>query len=149
MRLRPAASRGGLQIFLVRCPVACQANATATKHLGSPIDTSQGSPGRSNRYDIRERIGEGSAGVVYRAFDRRMFTEVALKTFRFPLPDPEEVYRLKREFRSFCDISHVNIARLYDLEISERECFFTMELIEGQNFLHFVSGEAERYSSRQ
>ena len=115
----------------------------AAKNLDLLVDPDQGSPRQFDRYEIRERLGEGSAGVVYRAFDRRTFTEVALKTFRFPLPDPEEVYRLKREFRSVRDISHANLARLYDLEISDRQCFFTMELIEGANFLRFVTDRSD------
>lgn len=71
-----------------------------SKTLADPDDSKEGAE-KHLRYEVRERIGEGSMGLVYRVFDRKLLTEVALKTFRFAFPDPEEIYRLKHEFRSF------------------------------------------------
>src|SRR6185503_6364504 len=40
--------------------------------------------------------------------------------------------------RALADLSHPNLAALYDLVIEERGCFFTMELVAGDDFLRWV-----------
>src|SRR5438477_234236 len=75
-------------------------------------------------------------GVVYEAEDLERGQRVALKTIHDPGPDT--VFRLKREFRVLADLSHPNLASLYDLVVDEQQCFFTMELIYGQDFLAAV-----------
>jgi len=54
-----------------------------------------------------------STGVVYEAHDHQRGHRVALKTLC--RPDPDALYRFKREFRQLAEISHPNIVRLYDL----------------------------------
>lgn len=78
-------------------------------------------------------IGEGAAGYVYRARDLDSGRDVALKTLRVRLP--EELYRLKREFRALAGITHRNLVGLYELHVDSEQCFFSMELIEGVSFL--------------
>ena len=79
-------------------------------------------------------------GVVFRALDREREHEVALKTMRYP--EPEEIYRLKREFRTLAGISHPNLVTLHELFVDGDECFFTMEAVEGTDLLTYVRGEA-------
>lgn len=86
-------------------------------------------PLEHGRYVVSELIGEGAMGLVYRAFDRELGHDVALKTLRASLPD--DIYNLKREFRSLLDLDHPNLVHLYDLVVGSNQCFFTMELIEG------------------
>jgi serine/threonine protein kinase len=83
-------------------------------------------PLRNQRYELRSVLGATSASVVYRAFDRASRVEVALKRLRTALPDPDEVFRLKREFRQLRDIKHPNLVVLHDLEVSDDDCFYTM-----------------------
>ncbi len=97
-------------------------------------DTSLG--GQAGRYRILRRLGAGGMGVVYAAEDRERGGVVALKTLR--KADYEKIYRLKREFRALADLSHPNLVALYDLFVEEGACFFTMELIEGVDFLTHV-----------
>ena len=94
---------------------------------------------RSPRYELRAHIGAGNMGTVDRAWDRELLVEVALKRL-FARTDAEQLYLLKQEFRALRDLSHRNLARLYDLDVSEGECFFTMELVEGTDFVDFVRG---------
>lgn len=77
-------------------------------------------------------------GVVYEVHDRMRQQTVALKTLLRWHPD--DIYRLKQEFRSLADIPHVNLAALYDLVIDENQCFFTMELVNGCSFVEYVRG---------
>jgi len=75
-------------------------------------------------------------GVVYEAIDRERNTRVALKTLR--AADPQALYRLKREFRALQDIQHPNLVSLGELIEEEGEWFYTMDLVEGEDFLRFV-----------
>lgn len=87
----------------------------------------------SERFEVRPRLGAGSFGVVYEAFDRERGSRVALKVLRDLTP--EALYRFKQEFRALTNISHKNLLTLYELLSEGERWFFTMELIEGCTFL--------------
>ena len=91
---------------------------------------------RTSRYEIHSLLGRGASGLVYRAFDLQQHLVVALKSLRFL--ESEEIYYLKNEFRSLSTLSHPNLVQLYELDVTEEHCFFTMELIEGVSFLEAV-----------
>jgi serine/threonine protein kinase len=93
-------------------------------------------PTTSPRYQVLRRIGAGGMGVVYEAEDLERGERVALKTIANP--DVEKVYLLKREFRVLADLSHPNLAALYDLVVAAESCFFTMELLDGSDLLGHV-----------
>jgi serine/threonine protein kinase len=95
----------------------------------------------TERFSIRRRLGAGAFGVVYEAFDRESESVVALKTLR--PGNVDSLYRLKREFRALADIAHPNLAALYELLTDEEHWFFTMELVEGVNFLQHVRARTE------
>jgi eukaryotic-like serine/threonine-protein kinase len=90
----------------------------------------------TGRYEIVRRVGEGGMGVVYQALDRERQTTVALKTLRHV--DASSIFRLKREFRALSDVSHPNLVALRELQCVDGQWFFTMEFIEGINFLSYV-----------
>ena len=83
-------------------------------------------------------------GVVYEALDRERDTRVALKTLRNL--NAEGVFRFKNEFRALQDVQHPNLVSLDELIEEEGRWFLTMELVEGADFLGYVtrrSGAAE------
>jgi eukaryotic-like serine/threonine-protein kinase len=91
---------------------------------------------KSDRYRIDGLLGRGATSLVYKAFDVEKNFQVALKSVRFP--DQDGIFRLKQEFRSFRDLYHPNIVELYDLHVEKDSCFYTMELIDGSDFVTFV-----------
>src|SRR5689334_10178224 len=90
----------------------------------------------AGRFEVRGTLGAGGAGVVYRAFDRQLQREVALKHLR--QASGRDLYRFKREFRALADIVHPNLVTLHELHASEGDWYFTMELVEGVSFIDWV-----------
>src|SRR5438094_6525886 len=90
----------------------------------------------AGRFEVRGTLGTGGAGVVYRAFDRQLQREVALKLLR--RASGRDLYRFKREFRALADIVHPNLVALHELQATGDEWYFTMELVEGVSFIDWV-----------
>ena len=93
----------------------------------------------SGRLAVLRPIGEGGMGVVYEAFDSERKARVALKTLS--RLDGGGVYRLKNEFRALTDVTHPNLVRLHELFTEGEAWFFTLELIDGEHFDHWVRPE--------
>jgi len=90
----------------------------------------------TERFALEGRLGEGGMGVVYRARDRESSLPVALKAMTYL--EPSALLRFKNEFRALADISHPNVVHLYELVSEGEHWFFTMELLDGTDFLRWV-----------
>lgn len=87
-------------------------------------------------YRIVRELGRGGMGAVYEACHLRSGERVALKTL--PVVHPASLQRFKREFRSMAEINHPNLIGLHSLEQDGGHWFFTMDLIQGTDFLSYV-----------
>jgi tetratricopeptide (TPR) repeat protein len=99
----------------------------------------------TERFTILRRLGAGGIGVVYEAHDSVRNKRVALKTMQ--RMDSTALYRLENEFHALADVSHPNLAALYDFVAEDGQVFFTMELVEGCEFLTYVRGDVDRLRS--
>lgn len=94
----------------------------------------------SDRYEIRGKLGRGGMSAVYRAYDKVMGREVALKRL-LDLDDTnlneDSAESLTREAAALAQFSHPNVVTIFALEEDEDGPFVAMELIEGQD-LHGV-----------
>ena len=94
----------------------------------------------SKRFTIGRRVGEGGMGVVYEAFDAERRSSVALKTLR--RVDGASLARFKREFRAVQGLAHPNLVVLDELFHEDGQWFFTMELLDGVDFVSHVRATA-------
>lgn len=107
--------------------------------MSEAADTFQTEPGEVawiGAYQLLGEIGRGGMGVVYKAQHRESPSPVALKTLaKF---EPHSLQHFKKEFHVLADLAHPNLIRLGELVTTEREPFFTMELIHGVSFKDYV-----------
>ena len=84
-------------------------------------------------YEILSSLGAGGMGEVYRARDRTLGREVALKLLLESVSsDPERLARFEREARVLASLNHPNVAALHGFEAAGETRFLVMELVEGE-----------------
>jgi tRNA A-37 threonylcarbamoyl transferase component Bud32 len=93
-------------------------------------------PITSDRFKILHKIGEGGMGEVYEALDTERNEHVAVKVLRNATA--EAITRFKREFRALQDLQHPNLVTLGELVSEGDTWFFSMELVNGVDFVSWV-----------
>ncbi len=86
----------------------------------------------AGRFEVQEEIGRGGMGMVYRALDRELGDQVAIKTLRPELlQDPTLLERFKYEIRLARHISSKHVVRTHDIGERDGVYYLTMEYVEG------------------
>ena len=93
------------------------------------------------RFSLVRELGSGGMGIVFEVEDRVRSSRVALKTLQ--RLNPTDLYRFKKEFRSLQSLVHPNLVTLYEFIAEGGHWFFTMELVEGADFLSYVRGAGD------
>jgi serine/threonine-protein kinase len=113
----------------------------AVSGLGAAVTTDLGAREvLAGRWEILGLIGSGGMGTVYRARDRELDEDVALKVLRAEVLSPADLERFLREVKLSRKVTHKNVARVFELAEHGGRRFFTMELVEGES----LRGHLER-----
>src|SRR5437867_115196 len=87
---------------------------------------------RLGPYEIVAPLGAGGIGEVYRARDRKLDRDVAIKVLpEIFAADPERLMRFEREAKMLAALNHPNIAAIYGLEHGADVRALVLELVEG------------------
>ena len=94
----------------------------------------------ADRYEIKEVLGSGGMGVVYRAWDRHLQEPIAIKTLRPEALQADEtsLERFKQEIRLARRITHRNVLRTHDLGEVDGTYYITMEYAEGTSLAELL-----------
>jgi serine/threonine-protein kinase len=85
-------------------------------------------------YELDCEIGRGGMGIVYRAKDRRLKRQVAIKLLPPELAFRSEIKsRFLREAETAAQLSHPNIVPIYTVDEVEQLVFFVMAYVSGDN----------------
>jgi serine/threonine protein kinase len=83
-------------------------------------------------YEITSQLGKGGMGEVYRAKDKVLGRDVAIKVLPEEFAkDADRVARFQREAKLLASLNHPNIAAIHGLEEANGTHFLVLELIEG------------------
>ena len=104
--------------------------------MPATIDTDALAKLLPERFQVRRTLGTGGFGAVYEVYDREFSSLVALKVLTHL--SAQTLLSFKREFRGLAGIVHDNLVTLYDFMHANDLWFFTMELLDGADFLRAV-----------
>jgi len=107
-----------------------------TETLETPSSSDELATGSTfaGRYHIVEELGKGGMGRVYRAIDKKLNEEVALKLIRPEIAQDERTLdRFQNELKTARKISHRHVGRMYELMEANGVHFITMEYVAGQD----------------
>ncbi len=89
---------------------------------------------------ILGELGRGGMATVYRAEQKALKREVALKVLRPGLAlDPKQAQRFRREALAAARLDHPNVVRVHDVGAQDGHLFLVMEKVDGGNLAHALS----------
>jgi serine/threonine-protein kinase len=101
----------------------------------------------AGRYEVREVLGQGGMGLVYRAYDTVVRREVAVKTI-LDIPDPASLQLFYKECDVLASMSHPNIIEIFDIgefeDEGKKKPYFVMPLLPGKTLDYFVRKASHR-----
>ncbi|MCA9683705.1 MAG: serine/threonine protein kinase, partial [Myxococcales bacterium] len=103
------------------------------ERVSARLGLSNGESTRIGRYELREWIGRGGMGQVWRAHDPELGREVAIKLVS-PRPGREPGVlraRLRREAQVLARLEHPNVVAVYDAGVHRGQVYVVMELVDG------------------
>ena len=94
------------------------------------------------RYEIVEKIGNGGMATVYKAVDKVLKRNVAVKILRDEFTTDEEfIKRFEVEAQSAARLTHPNIVSIYDVGVDGNLYYIVMELIQGKTLKEIIVEE--------
>ena len=95
------------------------------------------------RYELLEKIGDGGMAVVYKAKDRLLNRQVAVKILKPEYTNDEKfINHFRRESHAAASLSHPNIVSIFDVGREGNINYIVMELVEGKPLSKIIRDEA-------
>jgi len=120
------------------CP-SCGLDLAATTPLAAVVDSTEQTEvdqvraALQDEYEIIEELGRGGMAIVFKAREKGLDREVAVKVLPFSLAfDSEFVERFQREARTSAKLEHANIIPIYRVGKKGRVIYFVMKFLRGQ-----------------
>lgn len=127
-----ASSRGGaVAAALARVEPGGTDVALVHSRLMASLFGQQVAAPRFGRFELRERIGQGGMGVVYRAWDPQLERAVAIKLIDTTGLDPTLRERALREARSLAKLAHPNVITVFESGLADDRVWIAMEYVPG------------------
>ena len=116
-----------------------QSYSTFSTLSGTEISKAVSPAPRIEGYDIIEYLGRGSMGTVWKARQKSVNRDVALKLLAPErIGSPKSKARFEQEVELAARLRHDNIARIYDSGVQKGVYFYVMELIDGIHLDKYV-----------
>ncbi len=95
-----------------------------------------------SRYEIIEKVGNGGMATVYKATDKVLKRDVAVKILRDEFTTDEEfIKRFEAEAQSAARLTNANIVSIYDVGVDGNLYYIVMELIQGKTLKEIIIKE--------
>ncbi|HKH43524.1 MAG TPA: protein kinase [Thermoanaerobaculia bacterium] len=132
--LRALRGSGTRPTLVPASPAADQPTLREIPAVAFPASGAMRLPRDVGPYRLREQLGGGGMGIIYKAEDTRLGRTVALKFLPPELTrDPVAKARFSQEARAASALDHPNICTIYDLgETAESALFLSMPCYEGE-----------------
>ena len=127
------------------CPT-CGLDLTAQTPLGRTVTAPQEvteldmvQQALADEYEIRQELGRGGMAIVFKAREKLLDREVAVKVLPFSLAfDAEFVERFQREARTSAKLEHPSIIPIYRVGKSGRVIYFVMKFLRGSSLSDLI-----------
>src|SRR5262245_26728079 len=134
---------GSLMAPLREAALSSQAGHTAGIGSATPRDGTRlngpAAPQTLGEYEILGEIARGGMGVVFKARQRRLQRQVALKMILAgDLATPAAVQRFRFEAETVAGLDHPHIVPIFDIGEDQHRHYFTMKLIEGASLTRHI-----------
>jgi serine/threonine protein kinase len=141
---KPAAPRAALaRLAFGSVPSSVAAHTLGPRHLAFlppeslELDLNDPAQRTFGDYELIDKLGQGGMGVVYRARQRSLEREVALKLLSAgPWASKDFIERFRREAQSAARMQHPNIVAIYEIGAHDELNFFSMRLVQGVSLAH-------------
>lgn len=90
-------------------------------------------------YTLREQLGVGSFGVVFRAVKGNQV--VALKILKDEVENLEVLARFEREAKVLAQLNHPNIVRVHDFGVAQDRPFIALEYLDGDSLQDLIDAD--------
>ncbi len=112
---------------------------SATKTFQTPAKGLTSGTTFATRYEVIGELGKGGMGRVYKALDKEINEEVAIKLLKPEIASDEStVERFRNELKFARKIAHKNVCKMYHIAKDEETPYITMEYVKGEDLKNFV-----------